>query len=502
MQEEHADWLYLQMELRGSVRGSGRFWGIKQYFPGNISHHQRMKLSFSLVVACVVSCCLAASPGLQLPLQDSFYVVPDNLDGVKDGTILKSRPAPAPVNDIFFEVKVQNTWQLLVKSTDSHGNANAIVTTVFEPFNADPSKLVSYQTWEDCSNLDCLPSHAFLKGASITTVNSALELYWIQLALNEGYYVVSPDYEGPKSAFGASIQAGHATLDSVRAALSSGSITGINADAKVALWGYSGGSIPSAWAATLAPSYAPDLTENLIGAAIGGLVSNVTDVAFKLDGGVFAAFAGMGLAGLANEYPDFEKVVYDNMLPANAAKFNSLKTACLIPEFVELILTHWLTGSSSVISNVNTVIYEEAVQLMLQAVTLANGEQPPQIPVFLYNAVLDEVADYTANTLRVFNKWKLQNIKSLELAADAGSEHGIAFVTGAPAALTWIGNRFKGLAPVKGAVQTVRASNLLYPGISPALILFFEGAAKNIVGADIGPQYTQFVQSFFGKLPF
>ena len=42
-------------------------------------------------------------------------------------------------------LKIQNSWQLLVRSEDSFGNPNVIVTTVIEPVNADPSKIASYQ---------------------------------------------------------------------------------------------------------------------------------------------------------------------------------------------------------------------------------------------------------------------------------------------------------------------------------------------------------------------
>ena len=37
--------------------------------------------------------------------------------------------------------------------------------------------------------------------------------------------------------------------------------------------GYSGGAIATEWAAELAPSYAPEVNERLIGAAIGGVLS-------------------------------------------------------------------------------------------------------------------------------------------------------------------------------------------------------------------------------------
>ena len=51
-------------------------------------------------------------------------------------------------------------------------------------------------------------------------------------------------------------------LNSIRAALKSGKITNIKDDAKVVMWGYSGGSLASGWAAALQPSYAPELGGN------------------------------------------------------------------------------------------------------------------------------------------------------------------------------------------------------------------------------------------------
>jgi hypothetical protein len=54
-----------------------------------------------------------------------------------------------------------------------------------------------------------------------------------------------PDYECPFAAFTVGVRAGHATLGSVRAVLSSG--FGLVADARYALWGYSGGALASEW---------------------------------------------------------------------------------------------------------------------------------------------------------------------------------------------------------------------------------------------------------------
>lgn len=205
------------------------------------------------------------------PSQDNFYTPPDGYENLKVGTILKFRNTPFPLSGIINTVNVQNSWQLLVRSEDTFGNPNAIVTTVIQPFNATSDKVVSYQTWEDAANLDCSPSYGIQYGADLTTLISLFEMYFMSALLDQGYYVVTPDYEGPKSTFTVGLQSGKATLNSIRAALGSGNLTGIDSNAEVMMWGYSGGTIASGWAAAIQSEYAPELTDNLIGAALGGL---------------------------------------------------------------------------------------------------------------------------------------------------------------------------------------------------------------------------------------
>ena len=74
-------------------------------------------------------------------------------------------------------------------------------------------------------------------------------------------------------------------LDSIRATTAYSDI-GIQAGAKVALWGYSGGATAVGWAAALHKTYAPEV--NLVGVAQGGTPANLTAAAESLDGGLFA----------------------------------------------------------------------------------------------------------------------------------------------------------------------------------------------------------------------
>ena len=152
------------------------------------------------------------------PSQDPFYQPPSGYENSAPGTILKSRPVPVPVAFYSYDpVNVKGAYQLLYRTTDSHGNPEAAVTTVIQPYNADAGKLVSYQTAEDAPFVDCAPSYTFQFGSQDFGNGQKIELLLILAALNKGYYVNTPDYEGPKAAFAAGIQPRPPTHDTNRA---------------------------------------------------------------------------------------------------------------------------------------------------------------------------------------------------------------------------------------------------------------------------------------------
>ena len=98
--------------------------------------------------------------------------------------------------------------------------------------------------------------------------------------VQQGFTVVTSDYEGPTDDYGAGHESGYATLDAIRAAehelkLPAGSTP-------VGLVGYSGGSIASEWASELASAYAPEL--HLIGVAEGGIPADYIHTTDYIDG--------------------------------------------------------------------------------------------------------------------------------------------------------------------------------------------------------------------------
>ncbi len=127
-----------------------------------------------------------------------------------------------------------------------------------------------------------------------------------------GYTIVVPDTEGPDANFAAGPEYGMMTLDALRAARDVPE-TGITDNAEIALMGYSGGAIATNWASILAPAYAPEINDNLIGAAQGGVLVNPANNLRYASGSIgWGGVVGMAVVGVARSYDiDFGKYLSD-----------------------------------------------------------------------------------------------------------------------------------------------------------------------------------------------
>lgn len=154
------------------------------------------------------------------------------------------------------------------------------------------------------------------------------ELLLVEVALEQGWVVIVPDFLGPKGAFLANELAGHAALDGIRAAINSASFTGISRDPTVAMWGYSGGSLASLWAAELQPTYAPEL--RTVGAAVGGTVPNITTVVTSVNKNAAAGLIPAGVLGLANQYSELDELLDKHVLPQHRDEFFKARHQCFL----------------------------------------------------------------------------------------------------------------------------------------------------------------------------
>ncbi|WP_305092089.1 lipase family protein [Prescottella sp. R16] len=257
------------------------------------------------------------------PGTDGFYRYDGTapLESYAPGTVLKTRTTSYNVVNVPTPLQAV---QILYRSTDALGRPVANVTSVLRPANALPGKVVSYQSFYDSLNPEDSPSRAIagntpLGGWTVDGRNleiggavASSEAFVFGPLLAMGYTVVIPDTEGPNADFAAGPEYGMTTLDSLRAVRAVPE-TGVTVGTDIGLMGYSGGAIATNWAAILAPSYAPEIDADLVGAAQGGvLVDPAKNLRYASGSIGWGGVVGMAVVGVARSYGiDFDRYLND-----------------------------------------------------------------------------------------------------------------------------------------------------------------------------------------------
>ncbi|MFI6472713.1 lipase family protein [Streptomyces sp. NPDC050516] len=233
---------------------------------------------------------------------DPFYTYDSStpLSSFAPGTVLKKRTLQYHIAGLPTPVKAV---QLLYRTRDAQGRPAANVTTVVRSIKGDSGKAVSYQSFYDSLNPKDGPSRAIAGDVTLGGILATSENLFLAPLVAQGYNVVIPDTEGQRADFAAGPEYAANTLDSIRAATDPEAGTGMNADTRVGLMGYSGGAIATGWAAALAPAYAPDVNKRLVGFAEGGLLVDPAHNLKYVDGSVvWSGVIPMAIIGVARSY--------------------------------------------------------------------------------------------------------------------------------------------------------------------------------------------------------
>ncbi|MGW1743994.1 lipase family protein, partial [Nocardia sp. NPDC001965] len=150
--------------------------------------------------------------------------------------------------------------------------------------------------------LRCTPGYTIAHGARD---NNGINVFLpgVAAALGKGQAVLIPDHEGPLASYAEPTVAGQMTLDSIRAVRSLSEFTG----SRFAVSGYSGGSIAAYATTMLLGEYAPELADVLVGAAVGGLVTDYGAVARVFNGRSASGILLSVSLALAREHPEMLK---------------------------------------------------------------------------------------------------------------------------------------------------------------------------------------------------
>ena len=406
------------------------------------------------------------------PQSDPFYQPPIGYESTAPGTVLRSRA----VSVAAFAALPQKAqaWQVLYRTSDTHNAPQATVTTVLLPDGAKPSAsrpLLSYQVAEDSPAPQCAMSYQLLRGAGNENIVAQAEILLIDAALQQGWAVSVPDYEGPRSAYVAGTQAGHAVLDGVRAARGH-----LGLRSNTGLWGYSGGALASGWAAELQPTYAPEL--DISGVAEGGLPVNPRNVLTGANGGPFAGIAMSGIVGLSQAYPELAQFLDTYLTPEGKAAVAKAATQCNSANaatFAFKDLYKYFT--------IPDPLNQPVPQRVLAEVTM--GQHTPTVPLFVYQSVNDELVP-GKDTDAVVRKYCAEGAH-VTYQRDILSEHIALVITGAPDALNWLKARLSGSpAPGRCSTRTV-LSSLANPTALVTLGAVLYNDFLALLGRPIGP---------------
>jgi alpha-beta hydrolase superfamily lysophospholipase len=383
---------------------------------------------------------------LRAPEEDPFYQPPPGYQQARPGDLLRSRSVelgflgviPQPVR----------ATQLLYRSTNLHGEPEVAVTTVLLPEQHDPGRVcpvLSYQCAIDAVASRCFPSYALRRGARPIGAFVQSEYLLVAAALAEGWAVSVPDHEGCHGMWGAPHEPGFRILDGVRAALHSDRL-GLSPSAPVALWGYSGGGLASAWAAEHSSDYAPDL--NIVGAVLGSPVGDCGSVARHLNGTFFAGMAALMIAALTHVFPGAQRVVDEHA--SNEGKklldeLQSMTTAQAV----------WRLRGTDIGSYVDISADElwdlPEVREVFDATKLA--QSTPRVPVLVVQAVHDRIISVDAID-KLVASYQHAGV-AVTYHRDRFCGHLLLHPLSAPMTLRWLRDRFAGRDTDKGRARTV-----------------------------------------------
>ncbi|WP_330257282.1 lipase family protein [Nocardia sp. NBC_00565] len=367
-----------------------------------------------------------AQPLYPQPDPDPFYAAPADLGAHRSGDVLDVRGMP-PL-PLFPGAAVT-----LVKfrSTDSHGAPIAATTTILTPAGHQPDgPLLSYQHFINALGTGCAVSHTLYNSDLNLTATAPL----LNAVLAQGWSVALPDHLGPQMALGAARLGGHIVLDGIRAVKRLPELAVQHSPAVMA--GYSGGGLATAWAATLQPSYAPEL--QLAGAAIGGIPANLVAMALALGLDPHPAF-GLAMAtamGLEREYPDRVPISSYLNLRGFAVR-DAIANSC-----TNGILAIGANSSARDYLTSTSIFDSPAARSVVEENSLELYAGVPDIPMFEWHSPSDPLipVDAINNTDRRWCEAGVQ-LQTMQVSAP---EHLSAAAEGAPAVLWWLDGRVRG----------------------------------------------------------
>ncbi|TID27566.1 hypothetical protein E6O75_ATG00333 [Venturia nashicola] len=378
---------------------------------------------------------------LVMPDDDDFYKPPPGFEATAPGTILKHRPVPNPLTlNNKDAIKPKAAWQFLFRTQNSLGKPIATVTTIIQPHGPPkPNNLFGYNFFSDASYNGCNPSVTMQTGAREDNLFNQAQVGMIVAALGRGFYVIVTDDGGPQAAFAAGLQSGYAQIDGFRAAKQSGNITGLGPDPIITMFGYSGGGVTAAWTTEVLSFYGSDV--KIAGAALGGLVPNMTLGVEIYNKGERAKLTPPALLGLSHDYPNMSTWLTENLIPETAAEFRKADSQCFDSNEKQFafqdIGKYFKRGWRSILD-------DPVPRSVMHSGATMGARAVPNVPWYLYETIWDDAAPVEVVDALADRYCRAGMSIHYERNAVVKLNHSEECVWGLPGAFAWLQERHDG----------------------------------------------------------
>ncbi len=346
-------------------------------------------------------------------------------------------------------------WQVLYRSTDLHGHPETTVSTVVVPRNATKlSPVIAHNAPIDAVTPRRFPSY-YLQRGTLGLTQTQNEFMMTVAALARGWVVTIPDHEGPQGLWMVPRQPGYHILDALRATLASGGNDGIPAlhpENPVAVWGFSGGGTASAWAAEMAPEYAPEL--NMVGALIGGPAASPGPLVPFHSGRFGSGMIPPVLAAFMRANPTAGDYLRRHLTPEGKQMIDKAHRVSLVESVVRWPFKDFDRLLDQPLSKIMS-----APEISTITDEMRLGQRSPGAPVYLYHAVHDQLLPIMASDQLAEDY--IAGGTHVTYRRDRSTEHILLAVLGGNDALGWLAARMAG-KPLQSQsdVRTVLSTSL------------------------------------------
>jgi pimeloyl-ACP methyl ester carboxylesterase len=325
-------------------------------------------------------------------------------------------------------------WRILYRSTGLHGEPIAVSGVVIVPFGAAPSGGRPVIAWAHPTTgivEQCAPSLARVFFRSVPG---------LQDMLARGYAIAATDYPGLGTPelhpYLVGDSEGKAVIDSVRA---THLVAGVGNNPSFAVWGHSQGGHAALFAGLMAASYAPEL--KLVGVAAAAPATDLRALMLSdLDSSGGRNITAMTLWSWSRVYgAPITGVVTPEAVPV----IDRLADLC-IERFFDALMRR---GPTQALARSFLRVRDFADLQPWRSLLAQNtpAPLPARVPVFLAQGATDNLVA-PAITLAYRDRLCRQG-SAVTLAMLPNVGHLFVARNAAPAAIGWIADRFKGIAP-------------------------------------------------------